>query len=221
MKKYIYLILFLNVVFYTRCAMPAEFRHKVPIPDSLCEFKNNNAKLDLIKMSYGGIIDSLYATNKEYEMYIEPINVFITFTYTGTKKEIIEQKEILKREAKLIISAADTTYKILDKQESIYKNCNNDTLKIINMYSNYMKPLLLLDIGSQYNEKKYNLYDPTTITKLPKDYMIYVEKYGYTNVIPGYYKEFSFLPDRIKHGYASGTAFNGTDPYIIYWVTAW
>lgn len=51
---------------------------------------------------------------------------------------------------------------------------------------------------------------------------IYVIKYGNENLLKNDYAyNWSILPERLKHGYTSGVAFNQIDPYIIYWVVVW
>jgi hypothetical protein len=57
---------------------------------------------------------------------------------------------------------------------------------------------------------------------LPESYNILILKTNYKNVLDAKYTyTWDLLPERLKHGYTSGVAFNQIDPYIIYWVVVW
>ncbi len=96
-----------------------------------------------------------------------------------------------------------------------------DTLSLKEQYMNHQNIPLVLNFHEIFKEKQ-DFYDKTTVCGLPKDYEILVIKSGNEYVLPEKYKyNWSVLPDKLKHGYSSGVAFNKTEPYIIYWVVAW
>ena len=187
---------------------------KYIIPDSLYAFfpkKDSDCKL-------GIYITNAVENNLPYFFEEFSINYIIkVYSYNNNKLVTALKKDFLRTSINKF-TAKDSTYFIIGSERNLLKEY--DSLQIKNIYHNYQKNSLILNFGDFFKNKS-KFYSQYTLCKLPESYDILILKMNYKNVLDAKYTyNWDLLPERLKHGYTSGVAFNQTDPYIIYWVVA-
>lgn len=203
-------IVFLHALMLTNCGSP-HIRSSI-IPDSLYYFFPNGDKN----------LSLLYSSNNS-EIVIQDLQYFdpyIIIEVYKIKDNYDETKQKYKTLANTVINSADTIYHSLESQYELEKKYSKETL--LNIYKDYDEKILIYPIGERLKDFDSVLYNQKTVSNLPLNFDLYIFKSGLDNVMvsaPG--SSWDILPDKLKHGYNSGVAFNDTDPYIIFWALAW
>lgn len=194
-------------------------RKEIQIPDSLYSFYDNeNVKFTSISQSIAGL-------NSQGLYKPEYFEIKYIFEMVKLSKDVQIIKNDLKRMSLEVLSSEKDDYHIIYEQREILKEYNDlDSIKNTFFIGEIPYFIPKFPNGLFLEELKNEIYyDESTKCNLPKDYNIYVMKYGFTNIFTenNESKEWNIMPDSIRHGYSSGVAFNEIDPYIIFWVIAW
>lgn len=111
-------------------------------------------------------------------------------------------------------------YFIIESERELSKHYNNKTLRGKYIYHQDSSNIIF-SFKSVFNRMQ-ELQDTTTICGLKKDFKIHVMKQGKKYILPDKHKyNWPILPEKIKHGYSSGVAYNEKELIVIFWAVAW
>lgn len=213
MKKLLFVNILLFTVFLTTCSK-FHRNHKFIKDYEECIYyfgeglTSHFPAKDFLKDAYAFSIDTMGYYNAEH--------LYLLSTTSKKEMENLKNKYINKKICSIddscIIAVNDFitesnipfSDEIKDKKSKISLLCKSDYIIIPNFWS-YL---------SDYR-------DNTTSSKLNKNfkYIILDSKLGlFSNKIDS---TFSSMPNKIKHGYSKGIAFNEKEDVIIYWLVLW
>ena len=223
MNKFVYFVLAFFIVISSSCMrrdndQEGKTKGKYIIPDSLYSFFPEkdfvfNKKRVKIKTN------NAEKTNLPYYKYEFAITFYVKVYQYTDKSYFFETKKSYVNQSINKFESAENNYFVIGSERDLFSRY--DTLELKKKYLNLNKIDLVLDFHGILKDHS-DFYNQNTICGLPKNYEILKLISGDEFVLPKKYKNsWEVLPDKFKHGYLGGVAYNESEYSMIFWVAAW